>query len=244
MSARVRPVYGSTVTSRVGAPRAVRSAAQSWSLPPIWSSSTANRDITPADLIDRADVAMYETKHADRPIKLGIAQTPATAPAESPAPDRTGLGVVYQPIVALDSGRVIAVEATIHHPALAQLPAGRRPAAIERRGWLTAAADLLLGQALTATAGWHRAGLPLKLALLLPSSTLATPGFGGSLLARLDAAALGPAALTLAVRPTIPAAPLVRNYPRCVPPACRSCSPTPTRCHCPSSPRPRCRSTS
>jgi hypothetical protein len=37
MSARVSPRLGSTVTSSVGVPSAVRRCAQSGSLPPIWS---------------------------------------------------------------------------------------------------------------------------------------------------------------------------------------------------------------
>lgn len=161
-----------------------------------------------AELYRRADLAMYQAKRTDQPVRLGVYSrtrdwaAPHAPTGATPAAG-DGLEVVYQPIVALESGRAVAAEALLrwNHPEFGQLPPARALAVVERGGLLPEVTDTVLDQAITAARGWHQAGFPLQLAVNLSPRSLADPQFAPTLLSRLDKAGLHPRCVVVELHP-------------------------------------------
>jgi diguanylate cyclase (GGDEF)-like protein len=149
-----------------------------------------------AELLRRADVAMYQAKRSGQRIS-------AYAPTRDTADiGRLALGgdlpravaeheftVNFQPIVELATGEVVAAEALArwHHPDRGDLDPRRFLDAVERSGLLPAFADVVLEQALIAAVGWRDAGFDLPVAVNVSPRSLLDPGFPSSVAARLRA---------------------------------------------------------
>ncbi|MDG4834772.1 bifunctional diguanylate cyclase/phosphodiesterase [Solwaraspora sp. WMMD1047] len=149
-----------------------------------------------AELLRRADVAMYQAKRSGRRIAT------YTASRDTADIGRLTLGgdlpravaeheftVNFQPIVDLASGEVLAAEALArwHHPAQGTIDPLRFLEAIERSGLLPAFAEAVLDQSLIAAGTWRDAGFDLPVAVNVSPRSLLDARFPGSVLARLRA---------------------------------------------------------
>ncbi|MEU4398614.1 putative bifunctional diguanylate cyclase/phosphodiesterase [Micromonospora orduensis] len=165
-----------------------------------------------AELLRRADVAMYQAKRAGLRIST-------YAPARDTADlGRLTLGgdlpravedhefvVNFQPIVDLGTGEVTSAEALArwHHPTHGMIDPLRFLEAVERSGLLPAFAEAILDQALTAAGSWRDAGFDVPVAVNVSPRSLLDARFPGSVLARLRAHDLPPDRLVLELTETL-----------------------------------------
>ncbi|MFI7574420.1 putative bifunctional diguanylate cyclase/phosphodiesterase [Micromonospora sp. NPDC049497] len=165
-----------------------------------------------AELLRRADVAMYQAKRAGQRIST-YAPTRDTADI-----GRLTLGgdlsravadheftVNFQPIVDLGTGGVIGAEALArwHHPTHGVIDPLRFLEAVERSGLLPAFAEAILDQALIAAGSWRDAGFDVPVAVNVSPRSLLDARFPGSVLARLRAHDLPPDRLVLELTETL-----------------------------------------
>ncbi|MGS2617223.1 putative bifunctional diguanylate cyclase/phosphodiesterase [Micromonospora sp. LZ34] len=165
-----------------------------------------------AELLRRADVAMYQAKRAGRRIST-YAPTRDTADL-----GRLALGgelpravadqeftVNFQPIVDLGTGEVTGAEALArwHHPVHGVIDPLRFLEAVERSGLLPAFAEAILDQALIAAGSWRDAGFDVPVAVNVSPRSLLDARFPGSVLARLRAHDLPPDRLVLELTETL-----------------------------------------
>ncbi|MEU8180580.1 bifunctional diguanylate cyclase/phosphodiesterase [Micromonospora sp. NPDC049047] len=165
-----------------------------------------------AELLRRADVAMYQAKRAGQRIAT-YAPTRDTADL-----GRLTLGgdlpravadhefvVNFQPIVDLGTGEVTSAEALArwHHPTHGMIDPLRFLEAVERSGLLPAFAEAILDQALIAAADWRDAGFDVPVAVNVSPRSLLDARFPGSVLARLRAHDLPPDRLVLELTETL-----------------------------------------
>ncbi|MFI7213076.1 putative bifunctional diguanylate cyclase/phosphodiesterase [Micromonospora maritima] len=165
-----------------------------------------------AELLRRADVAMYQAKRAGQRIAT-------YAPARDTADlGRLTLGgelpravadheftVNFQPIVDLASGEVTGAEALArwHHPTHGLIDPLRFLEAVERSGLLPAFAEAILDQALIAAGTWRDAGFDLPVSVNVSPRSLLDARFPGAVLARLRAHDLAPDRLVLELTETL-----------------------------------------
>ncbi|MEW2445907.1 putative bifunctional diguanylate cyclase/phosphodiesterase [Micromonospora marina] len=165
-----------------------------------------------AELLRRADVAMYQAKRAGQRVAT-------YAPARDTADlSRLTLGgelpravadheftVNFQPIVDLGSGEVIGAEALArwHHPTHGLIDPLRFLEAVERSGLLPAFAEAILDQALIAAGAWRDAGFDLPVSVNVSPRSLLDARFPGAVLARLRAHDLPPDRLVLELTETL-----------------------------------------
>ncbi|WP_413775671.1 putative bifunctional diguanylate cyclase/phosphodiesterase [Micromonospora sp. RTGN7] len=165
-----------------------------------------------AELLRRADVAMYQAKRAGQRLST-------YAPARDTADlGRLTLGgelpravagheftVNFQPIVDLGTGEVTSAEALArwHHPVHGMIDPLRFLEAVERSGLLPAFAEAILDQALIAADSWRTAGFDLPVAVNVSPRSLLDARFPGSVLARLRAHDLPPDRLVLELTETL-----------------------------------------
>ncbi|WP_229399111.1 putative bifunctional diguanylate cyclase/phosphodiesterase [Micromonospora okii] len=165
-----------------------------------------------AELLRRADVAMYQAKRAGQ-------RTSTYAPTRDTADlGRLALGgelpravadheftVNFQPIVDLGTGEVTGAEALArwHHPVHGVIDPLRFLEAVERSGLLPAFAEAILDQALIAADDWRAAGFDLPVAVNVSPRSLLDARFAGSVLARLRAHDLPPDRLVLELTETL-----------------------------------------
>ncbi|MEW1584183.1 bifunctional diguanylate cyclase/phosphodiesterase [Micromonospora vinacea] len=165
-----------------------------------------------AELLRRADVAMYQAKRAGQRIST-YAPTRDTADL-----GRLTLGgdlpravadhefvVNFQPIVDLGTGEVTSAEALArwHHPTHGMIDPLRFLEAVERSGLLPAFAEAILDQALIAAVSWRDAGFDVPVAVNVSPRSLLDARFPGSVLARLRAHDLPPDRLVLELTETL-----------------------------------------
>ncbi|MFG1867943.1 putative bifunctional diguanylate cyclase/phosphodiesterase [Micromonospora arborensis] len=165
-----------------------------------------------AELLRRADVAMYQAKRAGQRIS-SYAPTRDTADL-----GRLTLGgdlpravadhefvVNFQPIVDLGTGEVTSAEALARwrHPTHGMIDPLRFLEAVERSGLLPAFAEAILDQALIAAASWRDAGFDVPVAVNVSPRSLLDARFPGSVLARLRAHDLPPDRLVLELTETL-----------------------------------------
>jgi diguanylate cyclase (GGDEF)-like protein len=165
-----------------------------------------------AELLRRADVAMYQAKRTGR-------RTATYAPARDTADlGRLALGgdlpravadheftVNFQPIVDLGTGEVAAAEALARwqHPVHGMMDPFRFLETVERSGLLPAFTEAVLDQSLIAAGTWRDAGFDLPVAVNVSPRSLLDPRFPGSVLARLNAHELPPDRLILELTETL-----------------------------------------
>jgi diguanylate cyclase len=164
------------------------------------------------ELMRRADVAMYQAKHAGQGIvtythaqdtadvgrlMLGGELTRAVAEHE--------FVVDFQPIVDLGTGQVISAEALArwHHPEHGNLNPLRFLEMVERSGQLPAFADAVLEQSLTAAATWRDSGFDMPVAVNVSPRSLLDPTFPSAVLDRLSAHAVPADRLVLELTETL-----------------------------------------
>jgi len=165
-----------------------------------------------AELLRRADVAMYQAKRNGRRTAI---YTPTRDTADV---GRLALGgdlsravaeheftVNFQPIVDLGTGEVVAAEALTRwqHPAKGIIDPIRFLETIERSGLLPAFAEAVLDQSLIAIGTWRDAGFDLPVAVNVSPRSLLDARFPSSVLARLRAHDLPPDRLILELTETL-----------------------------------------
>jgi diguanylate cyclase (GGDEF)-like protein len=161
-----------------------------------------------AELLRRADVAMYQAKKSGQQITR-YAATRDTADVGSlvlggdlaRALAEEEFTVEFQPIVDLGTAEVIAAEALARwsHPDHGDLPPAKFLDAIERSTQLGAFAESVLNQALTAAVTWRAAGYKIPVAVNVSPRSLLDPRFPDSIKASLDRHGLPPEALVIEV---------------------------------------------
>jgi diguanylate cyclase (GGDEF)-like protein len=165
-----------------------------------------------AELLRRADVAMYQAKRTGR-------RTATFAPARDTADvGRLALGgdlpravadheftVNFQPIVDLGTGEVVAAEslARWQHPTHGTIDPLRFLGAVERSGLLPAFTEAVLDQSLIAAGTWRDAGFDLPVAVNVSPRSLLDARFPSSVLARVRAYDVPPERLILELTETL-----------------------------------------
>jgi diguanylate cyclase (GGDEF)-like protein len=139
-----------------------------------------------AELLRRADVAMYEAK------REGLRVTQYSRSKDTADVARLSLGgdlraaldgdqfaVHFQPLVDLSTGRVISAEALTRwrHPYRGNLSPTRFLGAIERSGMLPAFSELVLTEALTAAQSWRTAGHQVSVSVNVSPRSLLDPTY-------------------------------------------------------------------
>ncbi|SCL22568.1 diguanylate cyclase (GGDEF) domain-containing protein [Micromonospora nigra] len=165
-----------------------------------------------AELLRRADVAMYQAKRAGQRIStyasardtadLGRLTLCGDLPRAVADHEFT---VNFQPIVDLGTGEVTAAEALArwHHPQHGRIDPLRFLEAVERSGLLPAFAEAILDQALVAAGSWRDAGFDVPVAVNVSPRSLLDARFPGAVLARLRAHDLPPDRLVLELTETL-----------------------------------------
>ncbi len=165
-----------------------------------------------AELLRRADVAMYQAKRSgQRLVSYSHARDTADVGrlalgGELPrAVAEREFTVEFQPIVDLSTGQVVAAEALARwrHPDHGNLNPMLFLEAVERSGMLPAFADTVLDQSLTAVGTWRDAGFDLPVAVNVSARSLLDPQFPESVLTRLQAHDVPPGRLYLELTETL-----------------------------------------
>ncbi|WP_448664842.1 putative bifunctional diguanylate cyclase/phosphodiesterase [Sphingomonas sp. CJ20] len=115
--------------------------------------------------------------------------------------ERSEIGVLYQPQVAIASGRVIGVEALARwqHPKYGEVGAEPLFAAAERAGLELQLSDHVQRRALSGAAQWPSSLSKLRLSINVTAAEVAKPGFADSLLGRIDSSGFPRARLTVEI---------------------------------------------
>jgi diguanylate cyclase (GGDEF)-like protein len=159
-----------------------------------------------AELLRRADVAMYQAKRDGRSINV-YDPTRDTADlsrlslsAELPrAVAAQEFIVEFQPVVDLGTGVVVSAEALARwrHPEHGDLAPGRFLSALERSSLLTAFSRGVFQQALKAAATWRAEGFLLPVAVNVSPRSLLDPDFPNVVKGYLDEAGVPPEGLII-----------------------------------------------
>ena len=164
----------------------------------------------PAALLRNADFAMYQAKgnggghhRVIGPASHLVAERREGLDADlEQAQRRDQLSLVYQPIVALRTGRVVAAEALLrwHHPERGAIsPAVIIPSA-ERTGLILSLGEWVLHQACRALQVWGALGPPVAaVAVNVSAHQVMGPSFAHTVERVLDATGVDPAAVCLEV---------------------------------------------
>jgi diguanylate cyclase (GGDEF)-like protein len=149
-----------------------------------------------AELLRRADVAMYQAKRTGQRIATYVRSRDTadvgrlTLGGDLPRAVAEHQFVVnFQPIVDLATGEVVSAEALArwHHPHRGDLDPKRFLDAVERSGLLPAFADAVLDLALVAAADWRDAGFDIPVAVNVSPRSLLDARFPSAVVARLRA---------------------------------------------------------
>jgi diguanylate cyclase len=168
-----------------------------------------------SELLRQADIAMYAAKnqrgsgylHYEPGMAGGTADHVHLGAELRQAVDNDQLFLLYQPIVALDSGRMIGVEALVRwaHPQRGMLsPAGFIPLA-ERSGLIVPLGRWVIREACRQVAAWsaeHGDAAPAVLNVNISAHELREPGFTDEVAAALHETGIAPHRLTLEVTET------------------------------------------
>jgi diguanylate cyclase (GGDEF)-like protein len=162
-----------------------------------WPSDGADE----AALMRHADIAMYRAKELGRNTyqfysSAMNARTLERLRLESElrhALERDEFVLHYQPQVALDSGRIVGMEALVrwNHPELGMVPPDQFIGLAEETGLIVAIGDWVLRTACAQTLRWQRAGYPgLRVAVNLSARQFAAQDLASSIRAVLAATGL------------------------------------------------------
>ncbi|SFF61869.1 putative bifunctional diguanylate cyclase/phosphodiesterase [Blastococcus tunisiensis] len=166
---------------------------------------------TVADLLQRADVAMYQAKRAESGTMIYDASTDEHDVGELAmgtelrrALENEEFVLHYQPKVALADQCVTSVEALVRwqHPTRGLLPPGVFLPALERSGLMQPLTRWVLREAIRQAASWRRAGMPLAVAVNISPRSLLEDDLPARVLAKLLAADLPASFLELEITET------------------------------------------
>lgn len=198
---------------------------QQFYLQPTIGFSASEPGDTAAELLQRADTAMYAGKRAGgggvHIFRTGM-QTGQPAAGPSPlqavtelrrAIERGRLTVVYQPKFNLRTSAVVGVEALVRwpHPERGVLLPGEFLPLVREHGLMASLTDLVLGQALDDLQARQREGLGVPVAVNFFGPSLADPDLPAAVSRALSSRGLQPAQLTVELTealPPIPAEPV------------------------------------
>ncbi|MGI5238018.1 putative bifunctional diguanylate cyclase/phosphodiesterase [Dactylosporangium sp. CA-139066] len=179
------------------------------------SIGVAVGDLDPDELLRRADVAMYVAKEQgkgrqvlyDPAMDQRSAEQSRIAAELRIALDAGQLRVYYQPIVRLDDGRTVGVEALVRwmHPERGMIRPDLFIPAAERTGLIVPVGQWVLAQACRQAAEWRREFGPSALQYVsvnVSPRQLRETGFAASLRDELRTAGLAPAQLLVEVTET------------------------------------------
>ncbi|HET9380590.1 MAG TPA: bifunctional diguanylate cyclase/phosphodiesterase [Streptomyces sp.] len=163
--------------------------------------------LDPEGLLRRADVAMYQAKRDRTGVEVYESKR------DSNTPDRLGLlgdlrrsldahevELHYQPKVRFD-GMVAGLEALVRwvHPERGKVPPDEFIAIAESSGLMPHLTEYVLETALAQVAKWRSEGLFVPVAVNVSPRDVHTPGFAGSVAARLARHGVPPGALQLEI---------------------------------------------
>lgn len=158
-------------------------------------------------LLQRADVAMYQAKRDRTGVEVYESKR------DSNTPDRLGLlgdlrraldahevELHYQPKVRFD-GEVAGLEALVRwvHPERGKVPPDEFIAIAESSGLMPHLTEYVLETALAQVARWREQGIRVPVAVNVSPRDVHTPGFAGSVAARLARHGVPPGALQLEI---------------------------------------------
>jgi len=164
------------------------------------------------ELIRNADAALYHAKKTDRGGTVHF--RPQIADDADRRLRRTGdlrravsrgeIVPFYQPVVDLDSGRVVGVEALArwNHPEHGWVPPDEFIPLAEATGIIEELGQQIVERSCADAAQWLRQGRPLKLAVNASGVQLTNPSFVTMIEAALHAAGLPPSQLTIEITET------------------------------------------
>jgi diguanylate cyclase (GGDEF)-like protein len=171
------------------------------------SSGTATAD----ELLSNADVAMYSAKASGKRryatyeprMHTRVRRRHELAGALEHALDRDEIEVHFQPIVALATGRPVALEALVRwqHPTRGLLPPGAFLPLAEERGLVVPIGQAVLRDACRSAAAWQRFGGHEQLCVNvnLSPAELLNPELTRDVSAALAASGLAPSSLVLEI---------------------------------------------
>ncbi len=167
--------------------------------------------LEPAELMRRADLAMYAAKESGS--RIGFVEA-ATAAGESALALETELNravendefeLVYQPSIDLRHGRVTSAEALLRwrHPRLGTLAPGHFIAIAEQTGLIVPIGEWALGEACRFARRWRDAGGAGVVNVNVSARQFEKRGFVDTVLAAIDQAGIEPSQLWLEVTETL-----------------------------------------
>jgi len=152
------------------------------------------------ELVQKADVAMYQAKHAAQPIAFydpatdrnSVRHLTLTGELKRAIEDG-GLMLYYQPKISVETGEVIGVESLVRwkHATHGFVPPDEFVLLAERTGLIRKLTEWVLETAFAQSARWRAAGRPLDVAVNLSARNLQDsdlPGLVEMLLARHEVA--------------------------------------------------------
>src|SRR4249919_473594 len=164
--------------------RAALSAPVRLAIGELYTHASIGASLYPADaesaaeLLSKADIAMYRAKHAERLAlrpaivsSLDAADQLATVARLRHALEREELVLHYQPLVALDEGRMVGVEALIRWNDGERGLVGPDSfvALAERAGLIGSISDWVVESACAQVAEWRRAGIDVYVSVNMPA---------------------------------------------------------------------------
>ncbi|MBA2770007.1 MAG: EAL domain-containing protein [Sporichthyaceae bacterium] len=171
---------------------------------------------TPEDLMRNADLALHEAKNAGKNCftvfattmhEEALAKLSLTSDLRH-AIERQQLIVHYQPLVALDSGRVLGLEALLrwNHPRLGMLGPAQFLTLAEETGLIFPIGRMVLQTALRAAVGWqnaHDGHQTLRIAVNVSGRQLQDPSIVGDVKAALSASGIDPSTVVLEITESV-----------------------------------------
>src|SRR3954470_1625807 len=169
-------------------------------------------DVTAADVLGNADLAMYAAKDAGKgrvarfePVmREQLVERMELSSELGGAVERDQLVLEYQPLVALDTGQITGVEALLRweHPVRGRLQPDRFIGLAESSGHIVGIGRWVLLTACAQLRRWqdHEASAAnLQMSVNVSTRQLADPDFPGDVRAAIDAAGIDAARLTLEI---------------------------------------------
>lgn len=171
-------------------------------------ATTSDPDVTPDELLRRADVAMYRAKESgrsqvvqyDKSIDDRVQQAVAVQHDLRSAIDTGTLIVHHQPLVQLQTGHVTSTEALVRLPGRdgSLVPPGLFISEAEVTGLIVPMGEWVLDQALADVVRWRASGRLVGVSVNVSPAQL-SEGFAERVLERLDALGAQPDWLSLEV---------------------------------------------
>jgi diguanylate cyclase (GGDEF)-like protein/PAS domain S-box-containing protein len=166
----------------------------------------------PQALIRDADAAMYRAKERgrgryeifDEAMRARVTAYLQTENELRRAIDRNEMCLYYQPVVSLDAGRIIGLEALLRwqHPERGLIPPGEFIPVAEESGLIVSLGSWVLSEAARQAASWHAEApdsAPIGVSVNLSARQVGDPGVGELVRNVLRASGVEPASLSLEI---------------------------------------------